>query len=374
MLVAFCWFASLACCQDSSVVLLDQPTRFVYITRATDELTGEHSGLGFHSADYSRDGSFQLTWIEVTGKVRSLVSDEMYFSLSQGEIVRRGNEAILVSREVDFEGPCPQNESELNRLRDQYLSRSPLQVLFYDASHIEECDDGRFQSLSPFFGDETAAFQKGKPEVDLSKLDSFERTPTRISGVATQGNLRNHYTFQPSDRGWRIQAIERVFETDKVAYAPDEFAELLSKGKVRSIESVSGRTLIKMEMDSVNTIVWASESKLLMSDGSTRHSSKTFQASLIAYDEDVECELRTKIPEGTTVNLVGAPQIKAQWHNGKVVRVYDQGFVDDLSKSIFFKRRNDATLTSWYVLLGMVALCAFLFWRWIRGSMYAKSD
>ena len=74
-------------------------------------------------------------------------------------------------------------------------------------------------------------------------------------------------------------------------------------------------------------------------------------ATGMTFGGTVNALLTEVIPNGTRVFLDGQEQIKAVWQDGKVVRVYHKGTIDDLSQSQFASTGGRNFETYFWLLL-----------------------
>ena len=99
-----------------------------------------------------------------------------------------------------------------------------------------------------------------------------------------------------------------------------------------------------------------SKSEAIYSSGKKGGSTSNMVATGMTFGGTVNALLTEVIPNGTRVFLDGQEQIKAVWQDGKVVRVYHKGTIDDLSQSQFASTGGRNFETYFWLLLCFIAI------------------
>jgi hypothetical protein len=238
---------------------------------------------------------------------RELVQGGLNLTCGESEqIVIAGQVLSLARTSMEFQGTIPTTREALEAMLDEHCRKNELTVGF-------ETDVG----AASYWLNRNRVLEALVGSIDLLTPDrsafSVPNTPHQASDtkdlrfVSTAGKVTHRASIQRWHAGWRISQLES-----------------------KHTEPPFVRT-ITIKEDGSELVAESHVSENVDSPGS-RSTSRT---RAIRFDGEFPIELTQSIPNGTPVALWDSPQIKAVWMDGKVVRVYEGGTVDDLGSATF---------------------------------------
>ncbi len=269
------------------------------------------------------------------------------------EIVASNGELIEIRREVgSIQGGLPATTAEFDSRFSEKLSSSELTILFFDAKTSWD-QSKRYLSSLVVFGDFTEIFRL--PEIrliDSGKLSNLKRNDEGITGDRNSSEKQIGYEFSKFKGGFVLTRIRsalisnlplsvNVPRSDDDLFAPNKKAEVYRSKLEKRISKLTE-----------TSFYFESEGEVQLTDGQYTSEYLEGKAVNVQWDTPHAIVIGQTIPNGTAVNLVSNGHIKAEWQDGQVVRVFDAGFVDDLSKAEFIVKKS--SWPSWY--LGLAAL------------------
>jgi hypothetical protein len=242
-------------------------------------------------------------------------------------------------------------------------AKSPNEEHFQKRDFSAAFDDGGRKTVT-FFDAESGItqFRQRNPRIPLltgydaesvSILDRYKGSPGTI---VTKTRLLNRDC-------WRV-SITKNEGTYSLSICPElSFAILEIKTELK-LENVA--RLVKIDEVKPN---W-SEFVIVTQNTATREGVKSGRRSRILYKQiarparNEAFQMVTTIPNGQPVILMDSQQIKAEWRQGKIVRIYDGHVVKELA-SVQMKPGPRIGIYGWLAVVVLVLICVFsgLHWR-----------
>jgi hypothetical protein len=247
--------------------------------------------------------------------------------------------ALSVDRETAdfFQGVVPLNPETLTAMIDERCRDEPWTVSFStdyekraDIYRIEKL--GSIIGLKDFLNQNRTAFSIEKKSILKSSDDSLE------ANLPVNGDL-HRLVLQKWQSGWRVSELNSKYRN------PPLTMKHLTVAKGDSLES---------EMQATAT-------------SNSPEMEINVRMTNIQFGSSTPVVLTRPIANGTPVSLDGTPQIKAVWKDGKVVRVYEGGTVDDLDSATFRTTSGSYGIVK-TVLITLGFACIGVALMWMRSS------
>jgi hypothetical protein len=267
------------------------------------------------------------------------LQDGMNLKCGESETIVIDGRVLSVQRQTPdfFQGEVPNNPETLNTMVDERCQDCPWTVRF-STDYEKHSNVYRIEGLGSIIGKQDflnldrTAFSIAKKSILRSSEDSLE------SNITIKGDL-HRLVLQKWEGGWRVSELVSNYRN------PPLTMKYLIKAQGDSLES---------EIHGTKTSN-APETKI------------NARMTNIQFDSRISISLARSIANGTPVSLDGSPQIKAVWMDGKVVRVYEGGTVDDLGSATF--RTNTASFgIAKTLLITLGFACVGSLFMWIRRS------
>ena len=253
---------------------------------------------------YNDVKNYRLLNIAASTVQRGSVEDGLNLACGQSETIVVDGQLLKQTRQSEFfQGEVPTSRESLVEMIEK------------------QC---RFAEWSVFFSarDDQRSSLAGPPGLDaiVGSLDFLNQdrsafliaTPSRTNGGMVEANIQgkdvsSRVTLQKWEGGWRVTQLNATYSNPS----------MFTKYSIR--ENRSG-----LEMETYWTkTADQSESR------STTHMTN------MQFGNVQTIELTQSIKNRAPVSLRGSPQIRAVWMDGKVVRLYKGGTVDDLGSATF---------------------------------------
>jgi hypothetical protein len=168
------------------------------------------------------------------------------------------------------------------------------------------------------------------------------------------GNREVVQHFQKFDPFWRVS---RLTVREYNPYPDDP----RNTGKVIEARIKKDELDVGIEWKTPTSFQSQLTSVLHMTSGQKSSSKSVLTVTDVSFEVPKAIEVLTEIPNGTVVNLTETPQIKAVWQDGKVVRVYNARYVDDLSGARF----QGPSGRSWFGTTSLLIVLSAAVFAWI---------
>ena len=248
-------------------------------------------------------------------------------------VVIEGKLLGLHRQSSEFQGEVPRTQAALEQLVEQHCGK-----LSWDVSYATRDDDLQ-ESLGMLYGLGMLIGSMQLIDVDRYRFRFSEKNPPKpTSDTVTETVQTSQGVFQITlnkwHEGWRVARLETKHD--------DEGAYLQSvRETTTGLEGEGSSTKTKYAP--------GARSKSLMLD--------------VQFSGPPKIALAHVISNGTPVGLRETPQIKAVWMDGKVVRVYEGGTVDDLGSATFRTTAGSyGILNILLITLGFASIGAALMW------------
>lgn len=222
---------------------------------------------------------------------------------NESEKIVVDGQALTLQRQSDnFQGEIPNIGKDLEAMIEDRCGQLNWRVSFATEDDIVN-SLGRLHGLVAivgtldFLNHDMSAFAITKPSTNLE----FVTANILVKKDSHQ------LTLQKWEHGWRLSDLNSTYSSPSMT------------GKYNVQTTTSGLEL---------NASWTKTAE-------TPESRATVRMRNIQFAPPKSIELSQSIANGTPVSLRGSPQIKAVWMNGKVVRVYEGGTVDDLGSASF---------------------------------------
>jgi len=247
-------------------------------------------------------------------------------------IVIEGKVLRLHRQSSEFQGMVPRTQAALEQLVEQHCGKISWVVSYATKDDLQN-SLGRLHGLGMLIG-----------SLELIDVDRYrfrfseKNTPKPTSDTVTETVQTSQGVFQITlnkwHEGWRVARLETKHDGEG-AY-------------VRSVRETT--TGLEGEGSSTRTKdAPGARSKSRMLD--------------VQFSGPPKIALAHVISNGTPVGLRETPQIKAVWMDGKVVRVYEGGTVDDLGSATFRATTGSyGILNVLLITLGFASIGAALMW------------
>lgn len=271
-------------------------------------------------------------WYRHYQEINRPVDFQHLLNASFGETVTVGENVLSVS----FDGRVPTPEEYDSRDFSLFGEQgTDFSVTFYDgAAGSKRRSEGNpgIQILSGIQKNKNQTGSildefRGRQECTIEAATMLDRPCWQISSVGTSGKCL--ITICP-ELGYAPLEIRTVRGVDDLHWSGKRIRDMgKTENRMQSAESVQAFEAIKSD--------WTEFTIRNQSRGSYQDGSSGGIASVARYFDverpatDAAFQLQTQIKNGTPVVLIDNQQIKAEWHDGKVVRMYDGSAVKELA-------------------------------------------
>jgi len=250
--------------------------------------------------------NYRMVTSDTTTITRGFVEDGLNLSCSQSEKVVVGGQALTVSRKsVLFQGEVPKGGEALAEIIAERCRDAEWSVSFSTTDDLPN-SLGRLHGLVAlvgkldFLSQDRSAFSIAKPSILKKSGDTID------AKIQDKGDS-HRVTLQKWEEGWRVSRLNSTYSS------PSMVGEYAFRANDSDLE---------MEVHWTKTL-------------DTPESRASVRMTKIQFDGSHSIAMMHPISNGTPVSLEGSPQIRAVWMDGKVVRVYEGGTVDDLGSATF---------------------------------------
>ena len=267
-----------------------------------DTIQFQISEVEFYDFENYRIRSFSATTVK-----RDLVEEGLNLLCGESETIVVGGQLLSLARQSDrFRGSIPTSREILESMLDENCRNIDWNVSF--ASKVNSIPNSleRLPSLGIIFGSlDLLSADKTAFSVPQIKNKVFDNSEINFR---TNGNEVNHSaSIIKLQDGWRVSKLESTFSNPRFV-----------------------RKYTVQEQDSELVL----DSSFSKNENGPESRAKARMRN-IQLDGYFPIVLGQRIANGTPVSLKGSPQIKAVWMDGKIVRVYEGGTVDDLGSATF---------------------------------------
>ena len=258
--------------------------------------------------------------------------------------IASGTELLKLSRQTEpFKAEFPSSRESLEKLANE-LDKCDLSLKLYSKPKVP-FGETHLSKLHVFTDFSIPFLQGSSNTLDLTEIRVDATKPDRRVCDLSKGGVQFHGEFEKFQGNWRL------------LHSSQQSRPASSRSQQKK-EDIVSRLISVCDIKYVNQNGFevTSKSEAIYSSGKKGGSTSNMVATGMTFGGTVNALLTEVIPNGTRVFLDGQEQIKAVWQDGKVVRVYHKGTIDDLSQSQFASTGGRNFETYFWLLLCFIAI------------------
>lgn len=179
-------------------------------------------------------------------------------------------------------------------------------------------------------------------------LATIQGKPQQVGGA---------FRFTIDNRSYRVEwnaEDAMVTSLDMRQEAPQTMRD--SGDPFAAIEAPTTTSRANLSVESNDSFKWV-ETMNVRSQRAPYSISKTRYITELTQDVDYPFRLEFPPEDGARVVLIDSQQIEAEWHDGKIVRVFDEGIAEDIAQGTFREPIQQTSLiTTLIVIIAFLAL------------------
>ncbi len=320
------------------------PTTFEYLESHSAIPDGDVYIMSVGSVRVKDLHNFRLKRLSATTIDPKYIQNGMNLILVETTQIASGTELLKLSRQTEpFKAEFPSSRESLEKLANE-LDKCDLSLKLYSKPKVP-FGETHLSKLHVFTDFSIPFLQGSSNTLDLTEIRVDATKPDRRLCDLSKGGVQFHGEFEKFQGNWRL------------LHSSQQSRPASSRSQQKK-EDIVSRLISVCDIKYVNQNGFevTSKSEAIYSSGKKGGSTSNMVATGMTFGGTVNALLTEVIPNGTRVFLDGQEQIKAVWQDGKVVRVYHKGTIDDLSQSQFASTGGRNFETYFWLLLCFIAI------------------
>ncbi len=333
---------------------LATPSEFSYEKRlwTTNDIDSERAFGSYTAGEvkFNSEETFSIKLIGVVKDTQPIQADLPLSAFEELIILADGNLLSVRRESKPFGGTPPSTTESLRNMCNLHLTSRYIPTL-YESANLD--DKKIFLSGFGFFADFGVPLTINMQAIELNRCDSSELIDGVLHVQHTNGAKHTTFAFTRINAGWvikrRIVSIRDPDAESGYQFYDSESDFYFADDGEQAEKSSHSRRRVKGRFASGQQVNLLEETEI----------------SKIQYGTNTNIQLDIAIENKTPVILYKSQHIRACWMDGKVVRVYDGGTVDDLGTAVFVQKSKK--WSSWYVVTAFsvlaIVMCMLVFYQ-----------